>query len=323
MGCHGLVTQVVDRPAASLSPETDGQLTLRVGKLTKYYGDHPALTEVSFTVRRGEVFGYLGPNGAGKTTTLRLLMGFLRPTAGQAEILGSSCWSDPAEVHRRVGYVSGDVALYDRMTGAELLRYLASLRGGVDWSYVADLAQQLEVELDRPLKVLSTGNRQKVAIVQALMSRPDLLLLDEPTRGLDPLGQQRVHDLLRAQVAGGGSVLLSSHVLSEVQQVADRIGILRDGKLVGVERLDDLRAKSLHRLEARFDDPVDASEFRLPGVRDVRIEAGVLTCSASRSALDALLKAVAAHRIVDLECEEASLEDMFLAYYGRGDRDVA
>ena len=317
------MTEVVDRPAESLSQETDGQLALRVGKLTKHYGDHPALTEVSFTVLRGEVFGYLGPNGAGKTTTLRLLMGFLRPTAGQAEILGHNCWSAAAEVHRRVGYVSGDVALYDRMTGTELLRYLASLRGGVDWSYVADLAQQLEVELDRPLKVLSTGNRQKVAIVQALMSRPDLLLLDEPTRGLDPLGQQRVHDLLRAQVARGGAVLLSSHVLSEVQQVADRVGILRDGRLVGVERLDDLRAKSLHHVSVRFDDPVEATEFRLPGVRDVRIEGGVLSCSASRSALDALLKAVAAHRIVDLECEEASLEDMFLAYYDRGGRDVS
>ena len=291
--------------------------------LSKRFGRLEALNDVSLELTPGEVFGYLGPNGAGKTTTLRILMGFLRQSAGTARVFGLDAWRDAPTVHRRVGYVPGDVALYDRLTGWELLTYLGSLRGGVDAEHVRLLAKRLDADLDRQLRTLSKGNRQKVAIVQALMGRPDLLILDEPTTGLDPLVQQQVHALLREHAAAGGAVLLSSHVLSEVQRVADRVGIIRSGRLVAVDRLDDLRRKSLHHVKVKFTEPVDASQFALDGVRDVDMDGTQLTCAASQEALDPLLRAITEHHVVDLSCEEASLDDTFLAFYGNGNRDVA
>jgi ABC-2 type transport system ATP-binding protein len=296
---------------------------VRLEHVCKDYGRQRALDDVTLDVEPGEVFGYLGPNGAGKTTTLRLLLGFLRPTSGRVEALGLDSWRQPQLVHARVGYVAGDVALYDRLTGRELLAYLGALRGGVDAAYVAELAERLQVELARPIRQLSKGNRQKLAIVQALMGRPELLVLDEPTSGLDPLVQQKVHELLRDHAVAGGSVLLSSHVLSEVQVVADRVGIIRAGRLVAVERLDELRRKSLHRVEVRFDEAVREEEFRLDGVRDIHVTGTTLVCSSTQGSLDALLRAVTHHRVVDLTCEEASLEETFLAYYGNGDGDAA
>ena len=285
-------------------------------------GRRRALDDVTLAVEPGEVFGYLGPNGAGKTTTLRLLLGFLRPTAGRVEVFGLDSWSQRDAVHTRVGYVAGDVALYEKLTGAELLTYFGALRGGVDNTYVAELAKRLEVELHRPIHALSKGNKQKIAIVQALMTRPELLVLDEPTSGLDPLVQQQVHELLREHAATGGTVLLSSHILSEVQRTADRVGIIRAGRLVAVDRLDDLRRKSLHRVEVRFGSAVRADEFRLDGVRNVHVSGDTLRCAATQPALNALLQAVTRHPVVDFTCEEASLEDTFLAYYGAGGDDV-
>ena len=297
---------------------------VRIDRVTKDYGRRRALDEVSLTVERGEIFGYLGPNGAGKTTTLRILLGFLRPTFGRAEVLGLDSWSRSRVAHRRIGYVAGDVALYDRMTGDELVRYLGHLRGGIDADYVRALADRLHVELDRPIRALSKGNRQKVAIIQALMGRPELLVLDEPTSGLDPIVQQQVHELLREHASDGGTVLLSSHVLSEVQRTADRVGMLRAGRLIAVERLDDLRQKSLHHVRVRFASPVSGDEFRIDGVRDVEVTGNTLHCASPRPALNELLRAIARHDVVDLSCEEASLEDMFLAYYGgNGGGDAA
>ena len=296
---------------------------VQIDGLSKRFGGQPALLDVSLQMHRGEVFGYLGPNGAGKTTTLRVLMGFLRPTTGTARVFGLDAWSDASKVHRRVGYVAGEVAVYERLTGAETLRYLANLRGDVDGAQTALLAKRLDAELDRPLRTLSKGNRQKIAIIQALMGRPDLLILDEPTTGLDPLVQQQVHELLREHADGGGTVLLSSHILSEVQAVADRVGILRSGQLVAVERLDALRQKSLHHVRATFTRPVDASQFMIAGVRDLAIDGCALSCSASQQALDPLLRQIMTEHVVDLSCEEASLDDTFLAFYGGEARDVA
>ena len=296
---------------------------VRTDRLSKSYGRHPALADVSLTVRRGEVFGYLGPNGAGKTTTIRLLLGLIRPSAGTAQVFGLDVWSRSTEVHRRVGYVAGEVAFWDRLTGHDLLGYLAHLRGGHDLSYAEALAARLDVDLTRAVRTLSKGNRQKVAIIQALMSRPDLLMLDEPTSGLDPLAQQQVHELLREHAAGGGTVLLSSHLLDEVQRIADRVGIIRSGALVAVERLDELRAKSLHHVVVRFADPVTAGAFdRVPDVHDLVVSDHTLSCAVPQPSLDPLLKVIAGHRIEDLSCEEASLEDTFLAYYGNGGRDA-
>ncbi|MBF6354233.1 ABC transporter ATP-binding protein [Nocardia higoensis] len=289
-------------------------------RLTKSYGRLVALREVDLRIERGEVFGYLGPNGAGKSTTLRVLMGMLRPTAGRAELFGMDAWSAAVAVHRRVGYVPGELALYPRMTGRQHIDYLRNLRRDRDRKYADTLATRLDLQLDKPVRALSKGNRQKLALVLAVMSRPELLILDEPTGGLDPLVQLEFYAILREHTATGGTVLLSSHVLSEVQRVADRVGVLREGRLVAVERLEDLQEKSLHHVVAEFAHPVDATDFQhLGGLRDIVIEGTTLRCSAPQSALDALIKHVARHTLVDFECAEASLDETFLALYGSGE----
>ena len=292
---------------------------MRITGLSKCYGRLTALSDVSVRIDAGEVFGYLGPNGAGKTTTLRLLMGLLRPTAGSAAVLGLDSWRDSVEIHRRVGYLQGEAALYDRLSGRQHIDYFCHLRGGSDRSGALKLAARLDLDLDKAARTLSKGNRQKIAVVLALMSAPRLLILDEPTSGLDPLVQAEFHAILREHTARGGSVLLSSHVLADVQRVADRIGVVRAGRLIAVERLEELRGKSLHHITARFAGAVPADAFRaMPAVRDLQVTGQVLTCTAPQTALDALLKEVARHDITDFECAEAELEETFLTYYGTG-----
>jgi len=296
---------------------------IRTRGLTKSFRDVRALSGVELCVGAGEVFGYLGPNGAGKTTTLRLLMGMVRPSSGTATVLGMDAWRDAVAVHRRVGYLAGDAVLYDRLTGRQHIRYFLRLRGSSDMRHALELADRLVLDTTRPVRTLSRGNRQKLALVLALMTAPDLLILDEPTTGLDPLVQQTFSAILREHTATGGSVLLSSHVLGEVQRVADRIGVVRAGRLIAVEQLDVLRGRALHHVTARFDSPVGSMAFRrLPGLRDVRLADGVLHCDAPRSALDALLKEVARHDVRDFQCAEAELEETFLAYYGVGENDA-
>ncbi len=290
---------------------------VRLAGLTKRFGKTTALDDVSFTIDPGEVFGYLGPNGAGKTTTIRLLMGMLRPSSGTAEVLGLDSWRQPVQAHRLVGYVPGEPALYDRLTGHQHVAYCANLRHRNDAKRAAQLADRLGLDLGRAARTLSRGNRQKLAVVLAVMSRPRLLVLDEPTSGIDPLVQQVFHSILVEHTAAGGSALFSSHVLGEVERVADRIGVVRGGKLVAVERLEDLAARSLHQIRARFAEDVSADDFaNVPGVRDLLVESRSLSCSAPQSALDALIKRVSARRVEDFECAEAPLEDTFLSYYG-------
>ncbi len=246
---------------------------IRTSNLGKSYRNVRALSGLELCIEAGEVFGYLGPNGAGKTTTLRLLMGTIRPTAGSATVLGLDAWRDSVAVHRRVGYLPSDTALYDKLTSRQHIGYFLHLRGTSDAGYALELAGRLELDPDRPVRALSKGNRQKLAIVLALMSRPALLILDEPTTGLDPLVQQTFAALLREHTAAGGSALLSSHVLGEVQRVADRVGVLRAGRLIAVEQLDVLRSRALHHVTARFGAPVGAGVFeRIPGLRDVRLD---------------------------------------------------
>jgi ABC-2 type transport system ATP-binding protein len=297
---------------------------IRTEGLSKTFGRTTALTDLDLEVRAGEVFGYLGPNGAGKTTTLRLLLGMLRPTAGRAEVLGHDAWRDSVAVRRVVGYLPGEPTLYGRLTGRQHVEYFLHLRGGADDKPALALAERLDLDLGRPARTLSKGNRQKLAVVLALMSAPPVLVLDEPTSGLDPLVQREFQALLREHTAGGGCVLLSSHVLAEVDRVADRIGVLRAGRLVAVERIDEMRAKSLHHVSARFGDAVAKAEFAgLPGVHDLVVDDRSMTCSAPQSALDALLKQITRHPVVDLGCVEAELEETFLTYYGNGTRDAA
>jgi ABC-2 type transport system ATP-binding protein len=288
--------------------------------LTKTYGRTQALADLDLTVSAGEVLGYLGPNGAGKTTTLRLLMGLLRPSGGRAEVLGRDTWRDAVAVHRVVGYLPGEPALYGRLTGQQHVDFVLSLRGESEGKRAARLAQRFDLDLRRPVRALSKGNRQKLALVLAMMSAPPVLILDEPTSGLDPLVQQEFLALVREHTTNGGSVLLSSHILGEVERAADRIGVLRAGRLVAVERIDDLRARSLHHVRVEFGEDVVAAEFAdLPGVRDVVLSGRHLTCSAPQAALDALLKRITRHPVVDLGCAEAELEETFLTYYGTGD----
>ncbi len=301
-----------------------GTVAIQCAAVTKRFGRTEALRGVDLVVEQGDLFGYLGPNGAGKTTTLRLLMGLTRPTTGRVEVLGMDAWTRREQIHRRVGYVPGDVALYDRLTGRDHVEFIGHLHGLGRPASATKLAERLDLDLGRPARELSRGNRQKLALVLALMTEPELLVLDEPSSGLDPLVQREFHALLAEHVAGGGTVLLSSHVLSEVQRVASRIGVLSRGRVIAVERLDALRARSLHHVEAQFTGHVPAAAFdAVPGLRDVRTEDGVLHCDAPQSALDALLKEIARHGVVDFSCTEAELEETFMAFYATGGDDAA
>ncbi len=285
-------------------------------KLTKHYGDVEALVDLDLDVRPGEVFGFLGPNGAGKTTTIRLLMDEIRPTAGSAAILGKDVHEHSVELRHQVGYVPGDLAMYPSLTGRDTLRYFANLRGGVDWAYVDELAERLGAELDRKVGNLSSGNRQKVGLIQAFMNRPALLIMDEPSSGLDPLVQREFQAMMREVAASGRTVFLSSHTLSEVQRVADRVGIIRHGRLVAVEGVADLRSKAIRRVEMEFHSPVDGAVFAaVSGVREVEANGHQVVVSYDGT-MDSLLKAVAdRYQLVDVTTHEADLEEIFLTYY--------
>jgi ABC-2 type transport system ATP-binding protein len=286
--------------------------------LTKDYGSGRGLFGLDLEVRRGEVFGFLGPNGAGKSTTMRLLLDLIRPTSGSAQILGRDTVEDSVEIRRRVGFLPGDLAMYPKLTGRVVLDYLAKLRGGVDPRVRDSLVERFHADLDRPIRQLSTGNRQKLGLVQAFMHEPELLVLDEPIAGLDPLVQQSFHALLLEVSAEGRTVFLSSHTLSEVERVTQRLAILREGKLVVVDSLENLRKVAVQRLELEFGDHVDPDEFRsLPGVKDVQANGQLVTIAFEGSA-DAVVKAAAAHDVLAVRPREDDLEDIFLRYY-RGD----
>jgi ABC-2 type transport system ATP-binding protein len=289
--------------------------------LSKTYGNKVrALVGLDLRVERGEVFGYLGPNGAGKSTTIRLLLGLIRPTEGRAALLGLDAAREGVAARRRVGYLPGDLRLADRLTGREQLESLARLRGSVDATYRDELCERLGAVLDRPIRQLSKGNRQKLGIVQAFMDRPDLAVLDEPTAGLDPLLQAEVRTLLRETASSGSAVFLSSHSLDEVQHAADRVGIIRSGRLVDVDSVDNLRERSLRHVSVTFSMPIDPAPLaRLDGVRVVRSEGSTLRLSVPETAMDALVKALASHTVRDLVSEPADLEEIFLELYREAD----
>ena len=295
-----------------------GQLmseAIRTEGLTKHYGYVEALVDLDLGVDRGEVFGFLGPNGAGKTTMIQTILDLIRPTRGQASILGMDSHERSVEIRNHIGYLPGDLALYPNLTGKETLTYFANLRGGVDWDYVDELADRLNSDLSIKVSDYSSGNRQKVGLIQAFMNRPELLVLDEPSTGLDPLMQQQFQAMLREVAAEGRTVFLSSHTLSEVERVADRVGIIREGRLVVVERVDDLKSKAIRRLDMEFSSPVDESEFiDLEGVREVKVEGNSVSVTFDGE-MSALLHVATRHDLVDLDSVEADLEEIFLAYY--------
>jgi len=298
-------------------------VVIRTEGLTKFYGRQRGAIGLQFEVRRGEVFGYLGPNGAGKTTTIRTLLDFIRPTRGCATIFGLDTHRDSRAIRRRVGYLPGELALYEKLTGVELLRYVSHLREGVEWRFVEELATRLDCDLSHAIHTLSHGNRQKIGLLQAFMHKPELLILDEPTLGLDPLVQQEFYRLLAEVKADGRTVFLSSHILPEVERVCDRVGIIREGRLIAVESVATLKARALRRLEVHFAVPVPQEAFaRVAGVRDVTVENSILRCTVMGS-LDALIKAAAQFEVVNVISHEPSLEEIFLAYYSGGENHAA
>ncbi len=294
---------------------------IRASRLTKDYGSSRGLFDLDLEVPAQQVFGFLGPNGAGKTTTIRCLMGMLRPTAGAAFIFGIDCLRDSVEVKRKVGYLPGEIPQFGGMRGREVVAYLGGMRGGVDMRRVRALADRFDLDLSRRFREYSSGNKQKLGIVLAFMHEPELLILDEPTSGLDPLNQQEFYALLREARDSGATVFLSSHILSEVDQVCDRVGILREGRLVRVFELDELARIRVHRVEIEF-----APESRIPeeavraaeGVENVSVEGRTIRCTV-RGMFDPLLDALGDTVVANLVSEEPSLEDVFLQFFRRGD----
>ncbi len=284
--------------------------------LTKHYGDVRALEDLDLEVRPGEVFGFLGPNGAGKTTMIRTILDEIRPTAGSAKILGLDSHRDSVEIRTHIGYLPGDLAMYPRLTGRDTLTYFANLRGGVDWAYVDELAERLDADLSKKVGDLSTGNRQKVGLIQAFMSKPEVIIMDEPSAGLDPLVQREFQAMMREVASEGRTVFLSSHTLSEVQRVSDRVGIIRHGDLVAVEAVQALRSKAMRRVEFEFATHVDPAVFdNVPGVRDVSANDHRIVLSYDGK-MDTLLTTVAGrYEVVDIATSEADLEEIFLTYY--------
>ncbi len=289
---------------------------IRTEQLTKAYGRHRGIIDVDLQVEAGEVFGFLGPNGAGKTTMIRTLLDLIRPSSGKAFVFGIESTVDPVAIHRRIGYVPGEFALYDRLTGRQTLDYFANLRGGVDKAYQASLIERLDLEPGKRFKEYSKGNKQKVGAIVALQHRPELLILDEPTSGLDPLVQQTFFAILRETVADGATVFLSSHVLSEVEKSCDRVAIIRDGRLIKVDTVDGLRDLAHHQVELRFAGPIPIAAFEaLPGVSEFVAEDHVLRMRVS-GAITPVVRAAAQYELLDFVSREPSLEETFLAQYG-------
>lgn len=289
---------------------------IRTEGLTKHYGEVRALIDLDLEVEPGEVFGFLGPNGAGKTTMIRTLLDLIRPTRGRAEILGMDTHAQSVEIRRHIGYLPSDLSMYDRLTGKDTLTYFANLRGGVEWSYVNQLAERLKADLSPKVGDYSSGNRQKVGLIQAFMNKPQVIIMDEPSSGLDPLVQREFQRMMREVAAEGHTIFLSSHTLSEVQAVADRVGVIREGNLVEVSKVADLRSKAIRTVELQFAQRVDGSVFEaIEGVSGVRVANHHVTMSLQGSIVDVLRVAADHYELVDVSSQEADLEEIFLTYY--------
>jgi ABC-2 type transport system ATP-binding protein len=295
---------------------------IQTDKLTKHYGKNRGIVDVDLEINQGEVFGFLGPNGAGKTTTIRILLDLIRPSSGSARVFGIGSSEDPVAIHKRVGYIPGEFALYDRLTGGQTLEYFANLRGGVDKAYQKSLVERFELDTTRRFKEYSKGNKQKVGVVIALQHKPELLVLDEPTSGLDPLVQQTFFNVLREAVGDGATVFLSSHILSEVEKSSNRVAIIRDGKIVKQDTVEGLRDLAHHQVELRFAGDVPSSAFQtLPGVSDLVAEDHTLRMRVA-GPITPVVQAAAHYELLDFVSREPSLEETFLAQYGRETAEV-
>ncbi len=298
------------------------KIALELKNLTKNYGKQRGIENINLSVKSGEIFGFLGPNGAGKSTAIRTILNFQSPSSGTASIFGLDSVKSSVEAKKRVSYLAGELAVYDDLTGRQFLEYLGSFDAKFDWGEVESLAKRFQAELDRKLRTLSKGNRQKIGIIQAFMHKPDLLILDEPTSGLDPLMQEEFFKLLKETKARGASVFFSSHNIGEVQRVADRAGFIRDGQLVSVEDVSSLRDINLHRLQVTFGKsrPTQSEISKVKNVSESNI-AGANGLFVIKGSVDSFIKAIAKYDVVSIDREETSLEDIFLKFYEGSDED--
>jgi ABC-2 type transport system ATP-binding protein len=295
---------------------------IAIEKLTKSYGANRGVIDLDLEVKAGEIFGYLGPNGAGKTTTIRILLDLIRPTSGRACVFGLETARNAVAIHRRTGYLPGEFSLYERLTGSETIAYFANLRGGVDAAYQRALVERLDLDPSRPYREYSKGNKQKVALVVAFQHRPELLVLDEPTSGLDPLVQQEFFAMLAEAHGEGRTVFLSSHIIGEVERSCERVAIIREGRLVKVDRVEALRDLSVHQVELHFGGHVPAARFAsIQGVSNVVAEDHVLRMDV-HGPIAPVVKVAVSFDLLDMTSREPSLEEVFLAEYGKEGVDV-
>ena len=290
------------------------ETVIQTTNLTKFYGKSRGIKDVSITVNKGDIFGFLGPNGAGKSTTIRTLLDFIRPTGGTASIFGMDCRKDSVAIRKRIGYIPGDFGLYGHMTGWKFLEYFGKVRGGYDAANASKLAKRMDIKLDRKMKEYSRGMRQKVAIIQAFMNSPDLIVMDEPTNGLDPLVQQTFMEMLREEADRGCTIFMSSHVLSEVEKTCNRVAIIKDGAIVAEEQVEALRQKSGKVLEVKFAEPLTKEIFYLPGVSNVVRNNGSYRMTVTGN-MEELLKEISNYRLADISIHQMTLEDVFMHYY--------
>jgi ABC-2 type transport system ATP-binding protein len=297
--------------------KTNQKLAIEVHGLAKSYGKVRALHGIDLEIHRGEIFGFLGPNGAGKTTTIRCLLDMIRPDGGKASLLGIDPQVEPVAVQACTGYLPGEMQFFENLTAERQLRFFSDMRNGrAEWSYVRQLAERLDLDLKPQIKNLSKGNKQKIGVIQALMHRPELLLLDEPTSGLDPLMQQEVLGLLREANADGATVFFSSHIMSEVENVAGRVAIIRSGEIVEVADTDSLTRRALNRLTIRFKKAVEVTDLgKLPGVQILSQVGQTSITLLVTGDMEMLLQALGCLPVLNLETEHPSLEEAFLNYY--------
>lgn len=302
-------------------PSSSATAAIETTNLTKTYGHNRGIRDVTMRIERGEIFGFLGPNGAGKSTTLRTILGFLRPTSGRASVLGMDSQHETVAIHRRIGNLPSEFSLEDRMTGNEMLRFFADLRDArSQLPYARTLAERLDADLDRPMRRLSRGNKQKMGIIQALFSHPEVIVLDEPTSGLDPLVQEEFLTILEEHRAAGATLFFSSHILSEVERLADRVGIIRDGELVAIEQPSTLTGRAFRYVRIQFADALDPATIATfsdaPGVQKFAVEDdGHRIAFQAHGGMDAIVKLASAHPVTMFDAERPPLEELFLTYY--------
>ncbi len=288
---------------------------IKTTNLTKFYGKNRGVENLSLEVNQGEIFGFLGPNGAGKSTTIKLLLNFIRPTKGSIKLFGKDPVTDIVSINKDIGYLAGEVHMYEQLSGHDQLRFQASLKGKIDWGYVEALQSRLQANFRKPIKTLSHGNKQKIALIGALMNKPKLLILDEPTTGLDPLVQQEFYKIVEEANKAGTTVFVSSHILPEVERLCHRVSIIREGKLVLTDDINNLKAKAERPIEVFFKEKPNKKDFEgLSGVSQLSIEDNILRCVIQGS-YDSFVKEIAKHEVVNLITQEPNLEKIFLGYY--------